>query len=180
MAEGKPTPAFNAPIPGMSLTTEPGNRPWEKPPMMTSVEDAISFHMERLMDSENMADILDLIEEGLPITAMANTFQTLAVAKGVHTLDVGILVSPVIVEAMKAMAEDAEVEYVLGTEKQLTGKNKLRAIDQRAISEVLYEEDGDEEMPDSEMMDEMPEEEDEAMEERKGLMARKGGTEDGV
>ena len=33
---------FNAPIPGMSLTTEPKGRPWENPPQYDDVDDVVS------------------------------------------------------------------------------------------------------------------------------------------
>ena len=34
---------FDAPIPGQSLTDEPGNYPWEHPPQFASVEEATDF-----------------------------------------------------------------------------------------------------------------------------------------
>ena len=40
--------SLNAPIPGMSLTTEPGNRPWENPPQIVTIDDAL------LRDSSNL------------------------------------------------------------------------------------------------------------------------------
>ena len=37
---------FDAPIPGQSLTDEPGNYPWEHPPKTASIEEAMDFVYE--------------------------------------------------------------------------------------------------------------------------------------
>ena len=46
---------FDAPIPGQSLTDEPGNYPWEHPPQTASIEEAADAVYESIMDKENMA-----------------------------------------------------------------------------------------------------------------------------
>ena len=109
-------PPLDGPIPGQSLTTEPGARPWENPPQLSTVSEAAEFYLERLSEPSEMATLLDKIEEGAPLTLIADTFQELGVMKGIHTLDVGILVTPVLIEFMKAISEQEEIEYVIGTE----------------------------------------------------------------
>ena len=42
------TPAFDAPIPGQSLTSAPKNRPWRNPPQLAKVEDAMEYYLPRL------------------------------------------------------------------------------------------------------------------------------------
>ena len=39
---------FNAPIPGQSLTSEPKNYAWERPPQYDLPEEALMFHLEKL------------------------------------------------------------------------------------------------------------------------------------
>ena len=39
---------FDAPIPGQSLTNEPGNAPWEHPPQMVKMEEAMGYVWEKL------------------------------------------------------------------------------------------------------------------------------------
>lgn len=111
-------PNLDAPIPGQSLTTEPGARPWENPPQLATVSDTAEFYLERLSEPAQLATLLDKIEEGAPLTLLADTFQELGVMKGIHTLDVGILVSPILIEFMKAIAEQEEIEYTIGTEEE--------------------------------------------------------------
>ena len=43
-----PQLSIDAPIAGQSLTTEPGNRPWENPPQYTTVEEALEYYIHKL------------------------------------------------------------------------------------------------------------------------------------
>ena len=85
------------PIPGQSFTSELGNRPWEKPPQYVTVEDAIDFYMQRINEDDFKQPLLDVIELGMPLTSIANALQISSVMEGKHTIDIGILVLPVIV-----------------------------------------------------------------------------------
>lgn len=104
---------INAPIPGMSLTSEPGNRPWENPPSLVTVEDAMEFYTRRILGTpENYDQVLDIIESGLPIRNVANILMKTSVMEGYHTIDVGILVLPVVEELLMSVADMHDVEYV--------------------------------------------------------------------
>ena len=172
MKSKKTPPALNGPIPGQSLTTEPGNRPWEKPPRLTGVEEAIDFYVDKLTEPKTTAMIMDKVEEGMPLILMADTFQTLSVAKGIHSLDTGVIVTPVIVELLKAMAEDMDVEYTVGTEEDASTRT---AEDEEMAQDVANTilRDGTKEMPMDEPEVDLEEEEQEEKPERAGLMARK-------
>ena len=108
------TPAFDAPIPGQSLTSEPKNRPWRNPPQLDTVEDAMEYYLPRLSSPELAPRLLDVIERGIPLTSLAETIVTGGAMQGIHSIDVGILINPILVEFKKGMAEIAEVEYNLG------------------------------------------------------------------
>lgn len=108
------TPAFDAPIPGQSLTSEPKNRPWRNPPQLDTVEDAMEYYLPKLSSPEIAPRLLDVIERGIPLTSLAETIVTGGAMQGIHSIDVGILINPILVEFMKGMAEIAEVEYNLG------------------------------------------------------------------
>jgi len=104
---------INAPVPGMSLTSEPGNRPWENPPNLVSVEDAMEFYTRRILGTpDNYDQVLDLVESGLPIRNIANILMKTSVMEGYHTIDVGILVLPVVEELLMSVADMHDVSYV--------------------------------------------------------------------
>lgn len=114
----KPEPQIDAPIPGMSMTAPMGGRPWLKPPQFATVEESLEFYFAKFADKEFVPELLTIIELGVPLTTIANSFQLASVMEGKHSVDVGILVIPVIVEMMMAIAEANDVEYVSGMSRE--------------------------------------------------------------
>ena len=115
-------PKFDAPIPGMSLTTEVGNRPWQQPPRFVKTKDVAEYYVEKLAE-DNFADMLvDVAETGIPLTSIANTIQMNSVMQGIHSVDSGILALPVIMEMMLITVEAAGIEYNSGMEEDTSNK----------------------------------------------------------
>lgn len=108
---------FNAPIPGESLVAELGARPWQTPPKMTSVDEAVDYYMERMSSEDFMEQVVDVLESGVPVAVVANTIQLASVMDGIHSVDVGMLVVPVIMEMLMLLGDSAGIEYSLGDEK---------------------------------------------------------------
>jgi len=117
MAQNKPEPSFNAPVPGMSLTTEPGNRPWEQPPKYSDVEDVIEFYLGRFEDDKKVERILYYIENGVPVNSMVQTVLTNGAMNGIHTIESGLLAGPVISEYIQAVAEIEGIDFVVSSEE---------------------------------------------------------------
>lgn len=129
-------PRIDGPIPGQSLTGELGSKPWETPPELVTVEEAAEFYFEKILDPKKSADLLMQIEDGMPLTLMADALQSLGVFKGLHTVHLGVLISPILVELMKAIAEDAGVPYVIGTEEDAMVEEQDKAMAFRALKKV--------------------------------------------
>ena len=66
-------------------------------------------------------DLLDVIDNGIPLTIIANALQLGSVMEGYHSVDVGILVLPALVESLALIAENNGVTYKTGTEEQDEG-----------------------------------------------------------
>lgn len=109
----------DGPIAGMGLTHELGGRPWQKPPQYNTVEEALQYYIPRFSNPKLMEDLLDVMELGIPLTVIADTMQSGATMEGVHTVDVGLLVIPVLIEMMAYMGDEAGVEYDLGLEERI-------------------------------------------------------------
>ena len=120
-----PTPDagfVNAPIPGMSLTTEPGNRPWENPPMLVTVEDALEFYISKIIADSNSHDsVLQMLELRLPVENIANLLNKMSIMEGYHSIDVGILVLPAIEEMIMAVADMHGVRYAESIDQIMEG-----------------------------------------------------------
>ena len=118
-------PRFDAPIPGMSMTHELGARPWQSPPQYSTVDDAIEYYLDRMSSDDFLDQLTDILEMGVPVTTLANTLQLGNVMEGVHTIDVGMLVLPVLVEMMMLVGDSAGIEYDSGLDKRIN-KDKVR------------------------------------------------------
>ena len=110
---------FSAPIPGQGMTAELGSRPWQNPPQYATVEEALEWYIPRLVSDEMYEGIVDTMELGISLTTMADTLQSGGVMQGLHTIDVGMLAIPVIIEMLAYIAEDAGIEYTMGTDKRI-------------------------------------------------------------
>lgn len=167
-------PSFDAPIPGMSLTAELGARPWQSPPQYSNVDEAIQYYMDRMTSEEFMDQVIDVIEMGVPLTSIANSIQLASVMDGLHSVDVGVMVTPVLIEMMMLMAESAGVEYVTGLDNP--EKDKISAAKMAKIMQELEREVGELEEP--EVTEELKVEEADGeevneKEQPSGLMARR-------
>jgi hypothetical protein len=108
------TARFSSPTPGMSLTTEPGNRPWEKPPKYADAEDALGFYIEQLTNPERINTLFDVLERNFPITTLVDSMVITGVMQGLHTIDVGVLIAPALFQLIIGLADISEVDYKSG------------------------------------------------------------------
>ena len=100
---------FDAPIPGQSLTDEPGNYPWEHPPQTASVEEAADFVYESLMKKENMERMFTLLRMGIPIEALVKVITFAGFLEGKWTVDVAKLLEPIVAMMITGEASLANI-----------------------------------------------------------------------
>ena len=169
---------YNAPIPGESLTVEPKSMPYERPPEISDPIKALDVHIDNLSNPTAMEDVLFFLEMGTPLTNLTEGILRSAVMEGIHSVDISLIIAPVVHEFIRkhAIAADLDFDEGFDTSKQdeaiqyerdtMRAKNMLRK---------LREQEGTEEEPP--MMMAQPQEE--AMpaeppkeEAPKGLMAR--------
>lgn len=118
-------PMLDAPIPGMSMTHELGARPWQNPPQYNTVEEALDYYIPRLQSDEVAEQLIDVMEMGIPVTVIANTMQLASVMEGKHTIDVGMLALPVLVELIMLIGDSAKIDYNSGLEKDKRLRSSL-------------------------------------------------------
>ena len=103
--------ALMAAVPGQSLTDYPKNNPWERPPEITDPNDAIKFHIDRIADEDVIDNVLDLLEFGIPAKTLSESMMTAAVGSGIHSIDVSLIVEPIVRDFMMKAADMAGVNY---------------------------------------------------------------------
>ena len=172
---------FEAPIPGQSLTNEPKNYTWENPPKFIYPEDALIWHMERLEEPERIKSIFHFLKLGVDVVTLVESITRNAVAKGFHTIDVSLIISPVIHEYIVGIAEVAGIEFNEGLdEEEPDGEELAYDIREKEALKILAElkknkepnlDALEESLPEkpSVVQEEMPEEK------PQGLMARPQG-----
>ena len=141
---------FNVAIPGQSLTDEPKNFPWERPPEIADPNEAVKHHLTYLSKDEAVESTLFVLESGLPITTFVSTLMTTAVGNGIHSIDVGLLIAPTIHEAIKATADEGGInykeEFSKDVEKNQMRKERETTLIRSALMDSLKEEGSSEDM----------------------------------
>ena len=175
---------IDSPIPGMGMTAPLGGRPWQQPPQLATVEDAMEYYMSKLSDRDFVPELLTVMELGVPLTTLANTMQLASVMEGKHSIDIGLLIAPVLHELILATARDyginvkelpvSENERIKKREAEQVRNSVMRDIelglseDESLEESMVSTDEGAENAPqEQEEMPEMPEK-------GKGLMARSG------
>jgi hypothetical protein len=157
-------------IPGQSLTAEPKNAPYENPPELTTAEDSIMWHLNRLQDKEKFQALADTLELGLDVVTITEGLLRGAVLGGIHSIDISLIIAPVIHEYITSTAEKLNIDFEEGLPDDSEERDAIEyQINEKKAKDMLAELDMEVEEP---MQEELPM--DMPMEEPKGLMARRG------
>jgi len=159
---------LEAPIAGMSMTHELGARPWQTPPQQATVQEAIAHYIERMQDDSITEQIVNILQSDIPVTTLANTIQLAGVMEGRHSIDVGVLILPVIMEMIMLIADAEGIKYETGMERDKEAEVK----DSRIMAGMARAR--------KELSDDIPEKDEEILEVQeelaempKGLMGRR-------
>ena len=165
-----PVSTLDAPIPGQSLTAPLGDRPWQKPAKFPTPEQALEFYVDRISQDRQVEQLVDLLELGVPVDTLVDTMQLGGVMEGLHSVDVGIIITPALAEVIKQIGDRAEIDYTFSSEElENTVPTDseiavgIRHLNDKPKGVILKEE---EEKP-------VVEEEEVAEEKPRGLMARR-------
>ena len=170
---------FDRPIPGQSLTTPPKAAPYERPPDVTDPREALELHLDNLMKDGAMDDVLFFLEEGLDLVTLVEGIARSAVMEGIHSIDISLIIAPVIHEFIKSAALRAGIDFAEGFENKKAkqaitySRNVSRA--KRMLKELRGEDKPDPMSLEDTEMPEPQETMEEPMEEpeQQGLMARR-------
>lgn len=140
------------PIPGQSLTLEPGANDWEKPPQVSTPEEAFERYVDKFENPDARETLFTLLEENIPLTSFVKMVTRTAVARGVHSVDVSVIIRPLVHEYLKGLADNAGISYIespeaVSAEKDLADKEKgqiarlikkkMEEIDPEAAEELV-------------------------------------------
>jgi transcriptional regulator of met regulon len=170
-------------IPGQSLTAEPKNAPYENPPEMNTEEDAVMWHLERLSTPDRVEALVDMLELGLDVVTLTEGVLRGAVLEGRHSIDISLIIAPVIHEFIVGTAEKVGIDFDEGLPDDTEQREDIRYTINENKARKMLEELGmePEEMEEEEEMGASEESQMEEMQPMEaeakpaGLMARPGG-----
>jgi len=109
---------FDAPIPGQSLTNEPGNAPWEHPPKITKPEEAIGYIWDKLSKEKNFKRTITLLKFGMPVEALTKVISFSGFLEGKWSVDVAKMLEPTIAQMVATLGATAKVPMKISLEDQ--------------------------------------------------------------
>lgn len=124
----KPPSRFSAPVAGESLTSEPRNMVYEKPPQFTNIEEATEFVWEQLNKRDNTLKLLAMLDKQVPVDGLVKTILFSGFASGKWTPDLSILMAKPVVAMVMALGKSAGINVRAKAEKKSQSQKDLESI----------------------------------------------------
>ena len=167
------------PIPGESLTAEPGKFPWEKPPRIVKEDQALHYVLNSTLGNPSVKeDIMEAIDMGMTVDTIVSGLLLNGFTEGIFTPDVAELIKVPLMKVIIQEADQAGIEDIqisnLDLPKQ---KDEILKLDiMKTLNPQKYENIMSDEPPeyDLEEEEELGMEEDMMEEPEQGFVARKG------
>ena len=121
---------FNHPIPGQSLTTEPGNNQYETSPEQTDPEVVIESVINFFKNPEQKEMLLTNLAVGMPVEAVVQSFALGGVAEGKFSPDVAELIKPALTLHIVDLAMEENIPVTIFTDEVMSQE------DQQELSEI--------------------------------------------
>ena len=103
---------FDAPIPGQSLTDEPGNAPYEQPPEYTNLDKFMEYMFTTLNGKAVRRDVLRLLNAGVPVQVLLEPIIMQAINEGKINTDLGMMVVQPLATMIYGMGLTAGINVV--------------------------------------------------------------------
>ena len=126
--ERKTPSRFSAPVPGESLTSEPGNMSFEHPPQFTDPEEATEFVWNQLNKRGTTLKLLAMLDKQVPVDGLVKTILFSGFATGKWTPDLAIIIAKPIVSMIMAIGTAAGIKMRSKTNKKSKGQRDLEDI----------------------------------------------------
>ena len=118
---------FDTPIPGQSLTDEPGNYPWEHPPQYPSMEEATEFLWDKMTEPEIAEQIIAMLDAGVPVETLARTALFGGFLNGKFTPDVAFTIVEPVIKMIATIGITANVPNIRISQDDVTNKKEIRS-----------------------------------------------------
>ena len=118
---------FDTPVPGQSLTDEPGNYPWEHPPQYVTTDGAADHLWNRMSEPEFAEQIIAMLDAGVPVEAIGRTVLFGGFLKGKFSPDVAFIIAEPVMKMIATIGVIAEVKDIKMSMDDITNKKEIRS-----------------------------------------------------
>ena len=106
-------PNVGRPIPGQSLTAEPGTMPYENPPQTADPAQAFEVLKAGLYQQDSQDELAQLTRSGMSCETLASAMVMTAFAKGMFNPDIAEIIKPFLAIEIFKISKEKGVEQVL-------------------------------------------------------------------
>ncbi len=124
----KPPNRFSAPVPGESLTSEPRNMLFEKPPQFTELEETTEFIWDQLNKRDNTLKLLAMLDKQVPVDGLVKTILFSGFASGKWTPDLAVLLAKPVAAMIMSIGKASGISVRNKTEKKSKSQKDLESI----------------------------------------------------
>ena len=125
---------FDAPVPGQGLTDNPGNYPWEHPPIYTDTSEAADFVWDRLHRPEFAEQMIAMLDAGIPVEALGRIIIFNGFMEGKWTPDIAFIIAEPIMKMIATMGMKAGVKNIRMSMEDITNKEAIKSIVKTKLS----------------------------------------------
>ena len=113
MAEQPNINIFEGPIPGQSMTASPDSKmPWDGPPEFAGLQEASQDLFLSLLEDETLRSIVNLLEEEVPISDIAQVILVNGYSQGKYNPDLLMMLIEPLMYMLMAIAEKFDIADV--------------------------------------------------------------------
>ena len=130
--------AFDLPVPGQSLTVEPGSQKYEKPAEYSSPEEAMEWVVSRVEQPEVEENFLRLMLSGVPIEAITNTITFTGFTEGYWSPDMSeVLKMPIAMHFIGLALENGIPATIFNKDPELAKEEGM--IPEEKVMSIMEE-----------------------------------------
>ena len=118
---------FDTPIPGQSLTDEPGNYPWEHPPQYVTTDGAADHLWNKMSEPEFAEQIIAMLDAGVPVEAIGRTVLFGGFLKGKFSPDVAFIIAEPVMKMIATIGVIAGIKDIKMSMDDITNKKEIRS-----------------------------------------------------
>ena len=142
------------PIAGESLTAEMGAFPWQRPSQFSTVDEVVMYYSDRLSEPKVSDGLVAVLDSGISVKTLVNSMVNHSVMNGIHNIDAGMLVTPVVLEMMMYLADKQGVVYTTGLEEDKENPIVKKAMMNKVLNKFRNQENIEEKPEEIPVMEE--------------------------